>query len=343
MANKRADSANSRKLQAQYNAWKNRPKKDDEVVLAPGGTGSGWSGLQGGGGGDTSWSDGGGGGGGGGGISAAESAARKVAKDQAAKENANTQAIINMLRGSLAGYAAGRDTQLANAESVFTQALAGIGKQYQLNSDDLGSQAARNESDEAAKTFSNRTNRSRERQALLEQAASQGAGETDQLRTIVQAFENADANQQEVTTAYNDSLGSIRSSLTGINASTENARRNAWGQREDARSQAMNDYYKNYMQTWTDIQRTAASNSNIDSDYSVGFNADFGGLDPVAEAARYAGTTRKFEAPDEEFTSMWDGKRDTIGKETTPTKLAAMTRLGPVKKAEGSDLRKWTT
>ena len=168
MANKRADEANAKKLQAQYDAWRRANTVDTRSGKSMG-TGMQWGGLQAGGGGDTSWSDGGGGGGGGGGISAAESAARKAAKDQAAKENANTQAIINMLRGSLAGYAAGRDTQLANAESVFTQALAGIGKQYQLNSDDLGSQAARNESDEAAKTFSNRTNRSRERQALLEQ------------------------------------------------------------------------------------------------------------------------------------------------------------------------------
>ena len=341
MANKKADDANARKLQAQYDAWRNaggQTTREKQIVRAPTSTDTGnWNPLAG----NDTWSDDNTGNDVYGGISAAESAARASAKAQSDKENSNTQAIINTLLGALGGFAKGRDTSVANADGVFNQAITGIGSQYGQSAADLDTQAGRNEADESAKTFANRSNRSRERQSLLEQAASQGAGETDQLRAVVQAFENADANQLEVQTSFADTLSSIRSSLTGMNSNTENARRNAWGQREDSRSQAWNDFYKNHSQTWTDIQRTAAQNTNTDSDYSNAFNANFNGHDPVAEAARYAGVQRKWEAPDDEFTSMWGGKRDTIGKESNTTQLSAMTRLGPVKKAEGSDLRKW--
>lgn len=264
-----------------------------------------------------------------------------AARAQSQRENEATQSIINTLLGSLSGYSKGRDTQVSNAEAIYANALKGLDSQYANQLLDLLNAAKINEGDETAKTFANRQNRSRERQSILEQAASQGAGETDQLRAIIQAFENADANQLEVTQSYYDSLTGINNSLGQANTSTENARRNAWGQKQDALSQAMNEYYKNYTQTWTDIQRTAANNTNVDSSASVAFNANFNGYDPLTEATKYVGVVRKFEDPDENVMKNWSIKEEKIGRETTPTQNAPMTRIGGIKAADGADLRKW--
>lgn len=275
-------------------------------------------------------------------VAAAQAAANAAGRAQAQKENDNTQAIINALLGSLAGYAKGRDTQVANADSVYKNALLGVESQYGQSLADLLRTTHINEADETAKTFANRTNRARERQSLLEQAASQGAGETDQLRALVQAFENADANQLEVTQAYQDTLNGINSSLNQANSNTENARRNAWGNLQDATSQAWNEYYKNYSQVFTDVQRTAASNNNIDSESSVAFNANFQGYNPTAEATRYVGLVRPWAAADENDMTQWGAKQTRVGRQTTPTQGAPLTRIGGVKAAEGADLRRWT-
>ena len=274
-------------------------------------------------------------------YAAAMAAQNAAGRARSQRENENTQAIINTLLGSLTGYATGRDTQIANAQAVYENALKGLDSQYANQLLDLLDASKINEADETAKTFANRQNRARERQSILEQAASQGAGETDQLRAIVQAFENADANQLEVTQSYYDSLTGINNSLGQANTNAENARRNAWGQQQDALSQAMNEYYRNYTQVWTDVQRTAASNTNVDSESSVGFLANFQGNDPLTEATRYVGQVRKFEAPKEEEMTNWGGKRDKIGREITSTQNAPMTRIGGIKAAEGANLRKW--
>ena len=273
---------------------------------------------------------------------AAEAAAKAAARAQSEKENAATQDIINTLLSMREGYLTGRDKQLENADAIFAEALTGIGSQYDQTIADLGHAQRRNEEDEGAKTGAIRSNRAREQTSIQEQLIAQGAGETDALRSMVQAFENADANQLEVTTSYADTLNSVDSNVRQTNAATENARRNAWGQKEDSRAQAYEDYYKNYTQLMTDVQRTAAGNTNVDSDYSVAFNPDFQGLNILDEVKRYAGEVYDWEAPDATWAGAWAGQKKNIGgKKTTATSLAGLTTLGGLKRAEGVDLREW--
>lgn len=283
-----------------------------------------------------------GGGGGGGGISAAEASARQAGKDRTARENQATQAIIDALMKSLGGYAGGRDTKLANAEMVLKNALSGIQANYDSSLADYNETGRMNEQDEAGKTAANLQNRARERSSLLEQAASLGAGETDQLRSQLQAFQNFDANALEISRAFNDTQRSINSQIAGANNQSETARRNAWNQNQDQKGDAWNEYWKNMTDTWTNIQRTAAQNSNIDSDYSTGFTANLGGKNAVDEVAANAGKTYKREDKDEKWYSNFAGRSEGRNTKTNSSNSAAATTIAGPKAAEGATLRgKW--
>ena len=274
-------------------------------------------------------------------ANAETAAAKKAGKSQSAKENSNTQKIINTLIGATKGYVAGRDQSLANAKAIFSEGIKSLNSQYGQTVADLQASQDQNEADETSKTFANRENRAREGQSILDQMVAQGAGETDVLRGMVQAFENADANQLDVTTAYYDTRNSVNSGLRQANASTENARRNVWGQQQDSKAQAWENFYNNYTQLWTDAQRTAASNTNVNSAYSTAFNPKFGGKDPLKEATKYAGDVYKYQAPTAGWAENWTGKDTELGQKfTTPTNAAAVTRLGGLKRAEGATLLK---
>jgi hypothetical protein len=197
--------------------------------------------------------------------------------------------------------------------------------------------------DEASKSAANVTNRARERASLLEQASSQGAGETDQLRAQLQAFNNADANQLEIVRSFYDTERSINSQIAGANTQAETNRRSSWNQNQEKIGTAWSEYYKNYTDTWTNAQRTAAQNSNIESDYSTGFNANFGGKNAVDEAARYAGTTYEEQQQTEDWYKNWGGRKNGKNTKLTSVNNAATTTIAAPKIAEGATLRKdWT-
>ena len=265
--------------------------------------------------------------------------AKSAGRRQTAKENKNTQDIIDTLIRSIEGYRSGYRTQRKNADAIFKNTLGSLGSQYRQTIGDLKSTQGLNEEDEGSKSFAAKSNFSRERRSLQEQASLQGAGETDQLRAQVQALSNLDANLREVNTAYQDTRESVNSGRRQANITTETARNNAWGAREEARTKAAEDYYANYTQTWTDIQRTAASNTNIGSDYSTAFKANFGGKDPLKEASKAAGKTREWQAPKKNWATTWKGKATKdIGRDVNTGPV--VTTTGP-QRAEGVTLQRW--
>lgn len=282
---------------------------------------------------------GGSGGGGGGGISAAEVSARKQGKDRTRAENAATQGILDALFNSIRGFETGRDTQLKNADDALNRTLEGILANYTLAVADYEDSANANAADYDAKTAANIANRARERMSLLQQAASQGAGETDQLRAQVQAFLNANANQLELDTARTDTERSILSQIANANSTAESQRRSAWAQNQEARGAAMNDFYKNYSDTMTNAQRVAAQNSNIDSDYSEKFTADTRGMNLVDEASRYAGQTYREEKQSDDWYRNFSGRRNGEKRRTTSASRAGATTIDAPKSAEGATLR----
>jgi hypothetical protein len=274
-------------------------------------------------------------------ANAADATAKAMAagKAQTLKQNQNTQAIIDALMGSLSGFATGRDTQITNANAAMEAAFKGIQSTYDQALENYNGLLDQNEQDEASKTAANITNRARERMSLLQQAATQGAGETDQLRAQVQAFLNADQNQSEVDRAFFDTQGQINSQVAGANSQAEAQRRSAYNQNQEAIGSAWNDFWKNQGDTWTNIQRTAAGNANTDTDYSTGFNAQFGGKDPVKEAAAAAGQTYKIQDKEDDFFTKFANRQDGRQTQITSTNRAGTSTIKAPKAAEGATLR----
>lgn len=268
---------------------------------------------------------------------AAEAAAKKAGKDQTKRENDATQSLIDTLLGTVKGYETGRDTQVKNANTTLQETLEGVLANLNSAVDDYEKTGLINDQDQAGKSAANVANRARERLSLLLQTASQGGGETDQLRAQLQAFQNADANQMEINQAYTDTARSIASQVAGANSQYETQRRSAWAQNQEAVGQAMSDFWKNWTDTFTNVQRTAAQNNNIDSDYSTKFEADFKGYDPVAEAAKWAGKAYEEEEKPEEFYK--EGQRTIRQNEANSANRAASTTVGKPRAAEGATLR----
>ena len=281
--------------------------------------------------------NGGGGGGGGGGISAAEATARRAGKEKSDRENKATQGIIDALLDSLKGYEEGRDQKIANANSVLNDSLEGILQSLRLAVGDYNKTADANEEDQAAKSAANVTNRARERTSLLQQAASQGAGETDQLRAQIQAFLNSDANQSEIDRSFFDTQRSINSQIEGANSQAETSRRSAWNANQEAIGNAWDEFWKNRGDIFTNVQRTAAGNTNIDSDYSNKFEANLNGYDPVKEAAAAAGKTYKRADKDDEWFKQ--GRQLGRNRRTTSSSQAGATTIRAPRAAEGATLR----
>lgn len=281
----------------------------------------------------------GGGGGGGGGVSDAENAFRKAGKDRTRGENQATQGILDALLASINGFTTGRDTQLKNADDALNRTLEGILSNYALAVGDYEDSALANDSDFDAKTAANVANRARERMSLLQQTASQGAGETDQMRAQIQAFLNASANQLEVNTAAADTDRSILSQIANSNSQAEAQRRSAWNQFQEARGGAMNDFYKNYNDTMTNAQRVVAQNTNVDSDSSEGFVADTKGYNLTEEASRYAGNAYREEQAADDWVKNFPGRRTGEKRSRASSSRAGTTTISAPKAAEGSTLR----
>jgi hypothetical protein len=275
---------------------------------------------------------------------AAEAAAKKAAKDKSNAENAATNAVVDSLVQSLANYGQGRDQAKANAQTNFDTALSGILSQYRAALGDVMLFKQRNESDYDTKSVANTTNMVRESNDLLAQVLSQGAGETDSLRALQQATRGADANQLELAASFSDTLRTIGSQLTNANSNTERGRLDAFGQKAEANAQAENEYNKNMADTWTNIQRAEAGNTNIESDYSSAFQNRYGSDDAVKandEIAKYTGKVAVAEKPGAGWSATWDGKKDEVEGNARLGNRAAALSVGPLRRAEGATLRKW--
>lgn len=273
-----------------------------------------------------------------------EAKAKKAGKDKTSRENQATRDVIDGLLKSMGNYESGRDKQLGNAKTSFETALQGVLEQYLAGVRDTDEYAARNEADYDMKSNANTTNMVREKNDLLSQALSQGAGETDMLRALTQAARNFDQNRQGTSAAYNDTLRSINSQLSGLGVTATNARTNAFNQNQEAQGSIWNDYYKNMTDSWTNIQRTEAGNSNIESDYSTGFEDRYGSNDSqkaIDEIAKYTGKTYETQKPGEGWANGWEGKKDAYNRNAQLGQQAAAVAPGKLQKAEGATLRKW--
>ena len=284
---------------------------------------------------DGGGSPGGGTGGGDGGYSAARSASRSASQ----KQNDNTAALVDQQRKLIDAFATQRDKKLGNINNSFTTSDSLLMKNYGLAAEGLAGTRRQNEMAEGDASFSNISNAVRERQNIADQAASQGAGETDLLRSQLAAFRNYAANQGEVNRSFNDTLQSINNSLTSLNSDTSTSRTNLFNQREADREAAWANYANQTSDAWTQIANIENANTNTESDMTVGYNKKF--TDAGAQAAAAVKNSYSRQAIPTGW-NEWGGKQGTQERALTSSNRAAAISLGgPVRRPEGATLRRW--
>ena len=278
--------------------------------------------------------DGGGGGGGGGGGAAA-----KAAKDQAARQNAATKSLVEQQMSLLGGFGTQRDTKLGNMGRAYNEADALVLQNYGLSTNSLDGSRSDNEKAEADSSFSNVSNAIRERSDILAEAASQGAGETDSLRAQLAALRNYDSNQNEVNRSFFDTQRSINNAVNSLNSDVGTSRQNMFNQLESDRESAWSNYYNQVADTWTQITNIENANTNVDSEYSIGYKK----LQPGsgAEAGKAVGSAYTRQAAPTSLND-WTGKAATEERALTSSNRATTVNLGATqKRPEGATLRKW--
>lgn len=197
------------------------------------------------------------GGGGGGGSSTPNKAA----------DGAQVSALEALLNS---GFKSALDQRLANIRQAREQGDSVLMKGYDLRLGGLLDAREDNEMAEATASFANLTNRAREAGDILVQAASQGAGETDQLATQLISARNWLANQTEVNRSYYDSLTSNNSAITDLNLDTRSARYNL-------ANQSMSDEEQAWATYSNQIQDAATQLGNIyGNPYSDSYKKDGG-------------------------------------------------------------------
>ena len=189
-----------------------------------------------------------------------------------------------------------------------------------------------NEKAEADSSFQNLANRARERGDIIAQALSQGAGESDTLRTQLMALRNWSANQSEINRSYHDTLRSANNTLTDLNADTRTARMNLQNQANADMRQIWNDYYNQVTDTWTQIGNLEGSNTNdsFKKRYSNAFD----------EAAKAAGAGWKDPGISKSVTD-WKGADVTEQKLNNTNQAFIGRSRGAMRRPEGASLRKW--
>ena len=285
-----------------------------------------WDGLD---------SGGTGGGGGGGGASSYNAAARASSR----KQNEATAALVDQQRQLIDAFATQRDIKLGNIARAFTDSDARLLENYRTALAGLEGTRANNEKAEADTSFGNVSNAIRERASLLAEAAANGAGESDLLRTQLQALRNYSANQGEVNRSFYDTLQSINNSVTALNNDTANSRTNLYNQREADREAAWANFANQTADAWTQIMNIESANTNVDSDTSEAYNRRFADAGSQAAAAVRNSYTRK--AIPAGWTD-WAGKGAAEDRRLTSNNKAATVNLGgPVRRPEGATLRRW--
>lgn len=272
-------------------------------------------------------------------AAAAQAAANAAGKASSRRENENTRSLVEQQHALLDAFGKSRDVKLGNIQKAMDAAQALLLKNYGITLGSLEGNALGNEKAEADASFSNVSNAVRERASLLDQAASMGAGETDLVRTQLQALRNYSANQGEVNRSFFDTLQSINNSINSLNSDTSTSRTNIFNQAESDRESAQANYNNQLSDTWTQIGNIENANTNTNSDSSEAYNKLY--ADAGAQAAAAVGNAyQRQTAPDSLL--EWDGKGTKKDAALTSSNQAASINLGgPQKKPEGATLRTW--
>lgn len=218
-------------------------------------------------------------------ISAAEARARTAA-NKAAKSAANQQktalqqaidaaasqkqtntAKIDALKTlTEGGFAEARKTKLGDVTSDLRLLIDQAMQSYTATLTDLNSSLASNDKAEADSSFANLVNRARETQDAVTQALSQGAGESDVLKTQLQALRNWNSNQGDINRSFFDTRASVNSTITDLNVGTKSTMTGYEMDANQRRSQIWDDFYSAMSDTYTQLDNLASNNYLLDQE-----------------------------------------------------------------------------
>ena len=245
-------------------------------------------------------------------------------------DKAQVSALDQLLKS---GFAKARDQKLANVQNVYRQQDDDIFKSFKERFGSLEKSARDNDMAEADSSFSNMVNRAREAGDLVAQAATQGLGETDNLRSQLMAIRNFDSNQGDINRSYFDTLRSVNTSQTDLIADTRNARINLASDMLGDYEQIWSNYYNQRADAYTQIGNIRAN------PYSDSYQANAG---DYAKMAAEASTVWKNPGVNQSLLD-WTGSGASPVQERAllNTNLGAAETAPRIKKPEGSTLRAW--
>lgn len=279
---------------------------------------------------------------------AAEVKQAKKERAESIRQNKVTRQQADAQFRLLQRFGRRRRLQLGNIDKALRTADSALLKSYKATSGQLAGARSDNEKAEASASFANTTNLQRESSDLQTQTAAVGAGESDTLRTQLQAIRNWDANQQEVGRSFFDTLRTVNSSITDLNNDTRTSRINLRQEANTDREQIWSNYYDRMADTWTTIYNIEGSNPNLGArNTAEKGSAEYENPIQAYErkyrlahrnAARAAGSGYRAPAISKALQN-WQGSVRAEGARLASSNLAAVVRPPRMKRPEGATLR----
>ena len=268
---------------------------------------------------------------GGGGAKASAKASTSSSASSGVKESSDKPqltALQGLLKG---GFAKAREQKLKNAFTLYAAQDKDLVNGYNSRMAGIIKSRDDNEKSEVDASFANLGNRARESTDLLAQAASQGAGETDTLKTQLMAIRNWDANQADVNRSYFDTQRSINSSIADLNADSRTARMNLAVDALGDYDQIWTNYYNQRADAYTQMGNVHA---NPYSDSHDPKSTAYASMAKEASSAwKNPGVNKSLQ--------NWKGSVQEQERKLNNSAYKGADTVNNIKRPEGSTLKKW--
>ena len=187
---------------------------------------------------------------------------------QATNENA-LSALSKLIGGGEGSHAAVRDNALKILDEALASKLGTLQSNFDLAFGDFQTSLRDNEATEADATFTNFANRAREKQDLVTQALSQGAGESDILKSQLQALRNWNVNQSDINRSFFDTRASINAGITDLNTATRTGMMNEELSTNTSKASRWDDFHEAMSNTYSDMANLDSSNYLLSGEISA--------------------------------------------------------------------------
>jgi hypothetical protein len=265
------------------------------------------------------------------------------------KQAGNLEAQAKALQRALSKeFAKNRDVNLGNIGQRLTENLGMLKEDAKNRGGQLDDAAGNTAVATGQQENQSLSNMVRERSDAMSMLLEQGMGETDQMRAMLMSARNMNANQNEGNRSYFDTMQSINSSITDLNADTRTALANTYGEAESERARIWENYYSKRNQGFTQLGNIRGQQADAYANArEMGVNpgkgkenaAQSGMTTNYENAATEAGKAYKEKAlPD--WMRNWEGTKLKEAK-VQNTNLASAITIDKAEKADGAALRRW--